>query len=147
MMTDDPRAASAEKPAVTRITERDVSESSATDTSLAQSGAIERQEHAADVARMRAVLVVALPMWVACVVVDWSIVRFIEKTDIAYFWSLRGIHTVVIALALARLLRAPDPSPGALRFLDMAVYAGGTAIISLMSLRYLGITSPYAAAV
>jgi len=108
---------------------------------------VEAQEHIADVLRLRAVLALALILWAATGVLDWSVVRFVEPGRLSYFLALRGTALLLMSLAVLRLYIQPMPSDRLFRFIDLWVFGVATLGASLLSIKYRGITSPYAHAV
>jgi tRNA A-37 threonylcarbamoyl transferase component Bud32 len=106
--------------------------------------AIEREEHAGNVLRLRKVAGVGLVAWPLFGLVDWFIVTFVQSGRLWFYWTLRGIGLVLIACAALRIFARPPPSPRMLRFLDTLVFTGASALISVSCLEFNGIASPLA---
>jgi hypothetical protein len=109
--------------------------------------ALERAEHEADIRRLVFIFKIGVVVWPAYGLLDWIVVRFHQAGELSYYWSLRLAGWAVLAGALWRLLRPPPPSPRVFRILDLSTFSILIALITLMSLPYGGIASPYAAGI
>lgn len=104
-------------------------------------------EHAAEVQRLRRLLVLAVVFWPLFGLLDWMVVTFIQPGRLWVYWALRVVGTIPFASLLVRLHKSPPPSPRVLMFWDMFAYTAAAALIGLMCVEYEGITSPYTAGV
>jgi hypothetical protein len=112
---------------------------------LTREEALEREEHLANVARLRLVLVVGAVLWFSNGVLDLLVKRWIvPQADLAFMWAFRYAYLAVIGAAIWRLRRKPDPSPLGLALISGGVLVGAALVCATLSLEFGGITSPYA---
>jgi eukaryotic-like serine/threonine-protein kinase len=107
--------------------------------------AVEREEHAGRVGRMRAALRVALVAWPAFAFVDWFLVTFVHPGRLSVYLAARLLGLVAIVLGAVRLSRGMK-APGArgLRALDTGVFTALCAFIALPAIECGGLESPLA---
>jgi serine/threonine-protein kinase len=110
---------------------------------LLQQRAIESEEHAASVMRMRAALRLGLCIWPIWLLVDWMVVRLIEPGVFWHYALLRVVGVMPALVALWRLYRAPLPTPRQLAALDLAAYGTVAVFMTLLCLEFRGLLSPY----
>jgi tRNA A-37 threonylcarbamoyl transferase component Bud32 len=113
------------------------------DTGALTEHAVEQQEHAAAVLRMRSGLRVAAVMCVAFALADWLVATFIQPTRLWLMLGLRAALLAVILAVLMRVSRLPLPSRRTFVALDLLLFTTGSVTISLMCLEFGGIASPY----
>ncbi|MBC8072773.1 MAG: serine/threonine protein kinase, partial [Deltaproteobacteria bacterium] len=106
--------------------------------------ALERQEHAAAVSRMRKLLPLACALWVGFIFVDWVLASFVVPTPLLAYVVLRGIGLVPLVGCALWLRRDPMAGPIALRIVDAIMTASCSAVLTDMCLLSGGLTSPYA---
>ncbi|MBK6921125.1 MAG: serine/threonine protein kinase [Deltaproteobacteria bacterium] len=107
--------------------------------------ALERQEHAAAVARMRRLMPIACVLWLGFGFVDWVLATFIAPAPLASYLVLRLFGLVPLVGCMLWLRLAPAPGPTGLRVLDGVMTASVSAVLTDMCLLSGGLTSPYAA--
>jgi serine/threonine-protein kinase len=106
---------------------------------------LEREEHLANVGRLRLVLTIGGILWFFTGSLDLIVVRWAAPAaDLLWMWKWRYGYLAVIALAVLRLHRKPQPGPRALAAIAIGVLVGAALICAVLSLQYAGITSPYA---
>jgi serine/threonine-protein kinase len=106
--------------------------------------AVEQEEHAANVLRMRRLTTIALVAWPAFGLVDWFIVAFVNPGRLWVYMLLRGIGILLLGAAAASIFNRPGPSPRMLRFLNVSIFAALSALVSISCLEFKGIASPLA---
>jgi serine/threonine-protein kinase len=106
--------------------------------------ALERQEHANAVGRMRRLMPLACALWIGFVFVDWVLATFVVPGPLLPYVLLRLLGLLPLIGATWRLRRQPIPSPFSLRLLDGMMTASCAAALSEMCLLSGGLTSPYA---
>jgi|JI10StandDraft_1071094.scaffolds.fasta_scaffold143398_2 hypothetical protein len=111
-------------------------------------GAIARAELRADIARMRAVHGIALPLWLLTVGLDWAVTTWVvPQTPLAWFLPWRALTFASLAVSVYRMRRDPPPTLAVVRAIDLFAHTGAAFGIAMMALGYKGIASPYAHAV
>jgi hypothetical protein len=106
--------------------------------------ALERQEHANAVGRMRRLMPFACALWVGFVFVDWVLATFVVPGPLLPYVLLRVLGLLPLLGATWRLRRDPIPSPLQLALLDGMMTASCAAALSEMCLLSGGLSSPYA---
>jgi len=111
--------------------------------SLAETGgALERDEHVSAVLRLRRACAVGVVAWPAFTLVDWFIVTFVHPGRLWFYLLLRAIGLLPLLIAVVLVYGRRLPSPIAVRWVE----AGGatilSALVSLSSIDFGGITSP-----
>jgi serine/threonine-protein kinase len=109
--------------------------------------AIERAEHEADVSRLRRIFLIGVFLWPAYGLLDWVVVNVQHAGSLRYFWSLRLLGTLPVGFGLWRISHSPSLSPRAFRALELSSFSLLVVLLSLMSVRYSGIASPYGSGV
>ncbi|MBX3273724.1 MAG: serine/threonine protein kinase [Sandaracinaceae bacterium] len=104
---------------------------------------LERQEHVANVQRLRSTLTLALAVWPTFIVLDAIVDISVRPGVLLPFAVLRGLFWPVIGLTVWRLHRAPPPTPALLRGLQVLNFGGAALTVSLMCIWYGGLPSPY----
>jgi len=105
--------------------------------------ALERQEHAKAVARMRQLMPLACVLWIGFVFVDWVLATFVVPGPLLPYVLLRLLGLLPLLGALWRLRREPMPTPLQLLLLDGMMTASCAAALSEMCLLSGGLESPY----
>lgn len=105
--------------------------------------ALERQEHAAAVARMRGLMPLACVLWIAFVAVDWVLSTFVAPAPLLDYAVLRGIGLLPLLGCTWYLRRPTMPGPLGLRLVDGVMTASCAAVLTDMCLLSGGLTSPY----
>jgi hypothetical protein len=133
-------------PAPTEVLPLPGVDAAASGFALERGRAIERSEHSAAVQRLRRSLWVGFCIWFGTLPFDVGVALLTGEGHLPTFLALRGLG-LVLALPIARLSRLPEPSPRALIALDLFTFTSASVLVSLMSLTYRGIASPYAPAI
>ncbi len=105
--------------------------------------ALERQEHAASVSRMRSLMPVACVLWLAFFAVDWVLSTFVSPAPLIDYAVLRLIGLVPLLGCTWYLRRSTMPGPVGLRLADAIMMASCAAVLTDMCLLSGGLTSPY----
>jgi eukaryotic-like serine/threonine-protein kinase len=111
---------------------------------LERARALVRSEHTASVQRLRQAVIIGLVVWPATGLLDWWVVHFAGAHDLGHFLFLRSLGLLAGLVALWRLRRPVEPSPRALRWIDLGIFTWVSVLVSLMCLSFGGIGSPYA---
>ncbi len=106
--------------------------------------ALERQEHAAAVSRMRRLMPLACALWMGFLFVDWVLATFVVPTPLVGYVVLRLLGLVPLAGCTWWIRRDPMPGPVGLRVVDGIMTASCAAVLTDMCLLSGGLTSPYA---
>jgi len=106
--------------------------------------ALERQEHAAALARLRRLMPLACVLWLAFFVVDWVLCTFVAPAPLLSYAVLRLIGLVPLLACTIYLRVAAAPGPIALRVVDGLMTASCAAVLTDMCLLSGGLASPYA---
>lgn len=106
--------------------------------------ALERQEHAAAVSRLRRLMPLACALWLAFFAVDWVLSTFVAPAPLLSYAVLRLIGLGPLLGCTWYLRRTASPSPLALRLVDGVMTASCAAVLTDMCLLSGGLTSPYA---
>jgi len=108
---------------------------------------LQRIDHRATVGRMRSLVPWAASGWVAFFALDVIVALWIYPTSLLPFVWLRLAGLTILLGAGMTLRRAPDPSPGFVLALDLAMIVTTSACLSMMGLFAGGVSSPYHALV
>jgi eukaryotic-like serine/threonine-protein kinase len=108
---------------------------------------LQRSEHTASVQRLRRALGIGLIVWLATVPYDIWITRFTGEGDLTAFLILRVAGVILILSGIWRSSRLPELSAAELWWCDVVVFTGGSILLSLMTIPFRGIASPYASAI
>jgi hypothetical protein len=106
--------------------------------------ALARLDHSASVRRLRRALTMGLFLWSFSILLDLFVTRVAHEGDATVFAYCRALVLLVGVLVLWRLWRQPEPSVRMLWFCDILIYTSATVSVSIVSLAYRGIDSPYA---
>jgi serine/threonine-protein kinase len=113
----------------------------------ARSAAIDEQEYLSDVLRMRSLIVLALMLYPAFGIADWSAVVNEDAGPWWWFAVLRVVGSLVIAAAYFRIRRTPIPTPFVFGLIQHGVFTFGPITVVLMGVDYGGIATPYSGGV
>ncbi len=106
---------------------------------------LEREEHLANVSRLRLVLTLGATMWCLAGVLDIAVKRWVDPSvDLWWMWEMRYGFVAVFVGAILRLRRRPEPGPAQLAAISVITLVGAATFCAVLSLQYAGITSPYA---
>ena len=104
---------------------------------------LERQEHLANVRRLRTTLQVALVAWPVFGLIDALIDWLVQPGVLLPLVLIRLAFMPFLAYAVIRLRRRTPPSPRELRGLQATCFGGASASIGLMCVWYGGLSSGY----
>ena len=105
--------------------------------------AVERQEHQANVLRLRRGARLGFGMWIAFVGIDvWSD-AYIQPGTLWDLLTIRACAVVLPSLAMVRLYMRPPPSPRMLAMLSLMIFGVSSYAVATMTLVIGGIDSPY----
>jgi serine/threonine-protein kinase len=105
--------------------------------------ALEQQEHLANVVRLRRGTLVGLVAFVLFAVADWLVAAFIAPGILGELLAIRFATVALIVPPLIRLHVRRAPGRALLRAIDIYVFAAVSVSVSIMSVRFRGIESPY----
>jgi len=105
--------------------------------------ALDLQERVAEAARFRAVLAIAMPLWVASGVLDWVTATYTLPQSVVWLWLLRASPLVPGLFAYLRLRSPSPPGPRVLQLISFSCFVMPAGALSVMALHYWGIRSPY----
>jgi eukaryotic-like serine/threonine-protein kinase len=106
-----------------------------------------RLGHSAYVRRLRRAMIFGLGVWLSAGLLDLFVTRVAHEGSLRTFFTARAIGVLVLTAVLWRLSRAPEPSARVVWSLDLLSYTTIAACISINSIEYRGIDSPYGAGV
>jgi hypothetical protein len=108
--------------------------------------AVEREEHAANVLRLRKAVLIGCVLWPLYFLMDYLMSAYVDDVPFAsYFW-LRGAGWLLILAAALILTYARNLSRRTLLIVDTVAYGGASMAVALMCVLQGGI-SPYAAGI
>ena len=97
-------------------------------------GASARAELRADIARMRAVHGIALPLWLLTVGLDWAVTTWVvPQTPLAWFLPWRALTFASLAVSVYRMRRDPPPTLAVVRAIDLFAHTGAAFGINAFS--------------
>jgi serine/threonine-protein kinase len=105
---------------------------------------VERDEHVAQVLRLRKAAFLALIAWPMFAAVDWFIVEFVHPGRLEVYLGLRAVGLFLLLVAIAMIHGRKMPSRRRLYVIDVLGCTVASALISISSLEFNGITSPLA---
>ena len=110
-----------------------------------QKRSVEHAEHAGDLGRFRAGILVTTPTWCAFGALDWIAARWGGNGPgtLAWLWTIRWGLLSVVLLVLWGAFARPAASPRRLQLLDLLLYGSASYGIALMAVHYHGLTSNY----
>ncbi|MEM6291697.1 MAG: serine/threonine-protein kinase [Myxococcota bacterium] len=100
-------------------------------------------DHTAAVGRMRALLPMAVVLWVAFFAVDAVVATWVHPSSVMPFVVLRGLGMLPLLLAWAVLRRAEHPTPRHIMVLDLVMMVATAGSLSGMCVVAGGLQSPY----
>jgi serine/threonine-protein kinase len=96
---------------------------------------------------LRRSLSIGFWIWLSTVPFDVFVAIRMQEGDLGTFLWGRGLLVLFVLMVLWRLRRLPEPSARLLWWCDVMAFTGASVALSLMSLTYRGIASPYAAGI
>ncbi len=109
--------------------------------------AIEEEEHAARVIRLRKSLTLGAMLWPVFGVFDWLIVTWVHPGRLSLLFTLRFACWVLVVAAFLRLYRKPTPTPRMLAAIELLAFSGTVISSTVMGVETGGLTSIYNAGV
>jgi hypothetical protein len=103
-----------------------------------------RDESSSSVRRFRRAIALGIPLRSATALLDVWVTTVIGAGDLALFVELLALGTIAGLLIWYRLRRPEEPSPRALRLMDLGIYTWVSLLVSIMCVSFGGIASPYA---
>jgi serine/threonine-protein kinase len=111
--------------------------------SLAEIGdALERDEHASMVLRLRRACAVAVVAWPAFGLVDWFVVEFVHPGRLWFYLALRGAGLLPLLVSVVVVFSRRVPSPALVRWTDAGTCTILSALVSVSCVEFGGILSP-----
>jgi eukaryotic-like serine/threonine-protein kinase len=114
----------------------------AASTALEHQRRVEHEELVSDTLRLRWLSLVGACVWLAFAVDDWLIARFIEPVELGYFWTIRAVALVPVLYVAQRLHSRRKLTRTSFVIHDIGIFSVVQAAISLMCVKYHGISSP-----
>ncbi|RYZ65052.1 MAG: hypothetical protein EOP08_07730, partial [Proteobacteria bacterium] len=110
-----------------------------------QRRSVEHAEHAGDLARFRAGIMISIPTWCGFSALDWITATYggDGSETLVWLWRIRFGILPLVAVVVWATFRKPAPGPRLLRLLDFALYGTASYGIALMAVGYHGIASNY----
>jgi len=109
--------------------------------------AIKREERQLSAKRLRAALLIATVVWPLFIITDWLIVTWIQPGPLLPFVALRMGGWALALPLYFYLITVKEPSWLVIRAIDFTIFGLGAVLLSVMSMLFLGIESPYATGV
>jgi eukaryotic-like serine/threonine-protein kinase len=135
--------AAAAQPATTEILSLSP-DAAARSFELERGRALAQSEHSASVGRLLRSLYVGLGVWLATIPFDLGVALLTGEGHLPILLAMRAMGIVIALGSILRLRRQPEPSARQLVFFDLLNFAGASLLVSLASLTYRGLASPYA---
>jgi len=105
--------------------------------------AVQREEHVADVLRLRRTLLIGIAVWFGFALVDLLVDRRLHVGRPWYFVGLRLVEVAVYVPAFVVLRRGAAVSRRMLNAIDLACFTVASTLVSVMCLSIGGLSSPY----
>ncbi len=105
---------------------------------------IARDEHVANVYRLRKGGAIAVVAWPFFGIVDWFVVQFVHPGRLWFYLLLRAVGLAILLFGVLRIYAARFPSPRGLRFIDTTVCTAFSILVTLSCYEFKGIASPLA---
>jgi eukaryotic-like serine/threonine-protein kinase len=106
--------------------------------------AIEDEEHAARVIRVRKSLSLGAAVWPSFAVFDWMIVTWVHPGRLSTLLVLRAVFWVFcLGSVLVRLYRKPTPTPRVLAAIEIIGFTGAVIVSTVMGVETGGLASIY----
>jgi len=102
-----------------------------------------RQEHLANVRRMRPALWLGVVLWFGFGLLDVVVASLVPNIRLGAMLAIRAVPTAVLIPALWILRRREPPSPRALIVLERIVTTATAGATAFLALEFWGLTSPY----
>jgi serine/threonine-protein kinase len=106
-----------------------------------------RAGHSKAVLQLRLVLTVGVIVWAGAALLDLFVTRYAGDADLRTLFTNRLAGTIVLLAVLWRLRRSPEPSQRMLWACDLIAFTSVAVCISLNTISYRGLDSPYAAGI
>ncbi len=103
---------------------------------------VDRDEHVANVLRLRKAALIALVTWPLFVLVDWFIVAYVHPGRLWVYLSLRAVGMFVLLIAIALINGRKLPSRRLVLLLDALTCWSMAVLITISCIEFDGITSP-----
>ncbi len=103
---------------------------------------VDRDEHVANVLRLRKAALIALVTWPLFVLVDWFIVAYVHPGRLWVYLSLRAVGMFVLLIAIALINGRKLPSRHRVLVLDALTCWSMAVLITISCIEFGGITSP-----
>jgi hypothetical protein len=129
----------------TEIVSTSIIDEAAISFALERERALARSDHAASVRRLRRAVAIGICVWAGAGLLDLFVTQIGQEGSLEALLISRAIGTVVMFAVLLRLWRPPEPSPALLWLCDALAFTTVAACVSVNTLNYRGIDSPYAA--
>jgi len=134
-------------PARTEVLQGSKMDTAAVSFAQERERAMQRTSHSKAVRQLRLALTAGLFVWTSAAFMDLIVSRYAGDADLETLLTNRAVGTVVGLVALWRLWRSPEPSVRVLRACDLLTFTAISVCISLNTINYRGLDSPYAAGI
>jgi tRNA A-37 threonylcarbamoyl transferase component Bud32 len=109
--------------------------------------ALQRSSHSKAVRQLRLALTAGMFVWASAALLDLVVARYAGDANLETLLANRAVGTLIGLCVLWRLWRAPEPSVRVLRACDILAFTSISVCISLNTVTYRGLDSPYAAGI
>ena len=106
--------------------------------------AVARDEHVANVLRLRKGSAIAVVAWPLFGVVDWFIASWVHPGRLWFFLLLRAIGLAILLFGVLRIYASRLPGPTGLRIVDTLVCGSFSILVTISCYEFHGIASPLA---
>jgi eukaryotic-like serine/threonine-protein kinase len=106
-----------------------------------------RASHSRAVRHLRLALSIGVGVWIGAALLDLFVTQYAGEADLAVLFSNRIAGTLIVLAVVWRLRRQPEPSVHALWALDIVGFTSVAVCVSLNTISYRGLDSPYAAGI
>jgi tRNA A-37 threonylcarbamoyl transferase component Bud32 len=134
-------------PARTELLRGKKMDTAAVDFARERERAALRSSHSKAVRRLRLACSVGGIVWASAALLDVFVTQYAGEADLGTLFRNRAVGTLIMVVAFGRLRRGPEPSARELLGWDILAFTSVAVCISLNTISYRGLDSPYAAGV
>ena len=134
-------------PARTEVLSASKMDTAAVSFALERERAVLRSGHTKAVRQLRLALTVGMFVWAGAALMDLIVSRYAGDANLETLLANRTVGTLIGLGVVWRLWRTPEPSVRVLHALDLLAFTSISVCISLNTVNYRGLDSPYAAGI
>jgi eukaryotic-like serine/threonine-protein kinase len=134
-------------PARTEVLHASKMDTAAVSFALERERAVLRSSHSKAVRQLRLALTIGMFVWTGAALMDLIVSRYAGDANLGTLLTNRAVGTLIGLAVVLRLYRAPEPSARVLRACDLIAFTSISVCISLNTVNYRGLDSPYSAGI